>query len=112
MKNVEQFYPVVGITEKINITLYVLEQKLPQFFGGAFETYYENKDVKLNSNINPEKYPVSKEITSSLMKNMTHEIEFYDFCKQRLYNQYELLMSNTKTFNFDGLRENSWKRVQ
>ena len=89
LANVETFYPVIGITENINVTLAVLEEKLPQFFSGATETYYENADVQLNSNVNFEKQPVSREIILSLEKNFTYEIEFYNFCKQRLVNQFQ-----------------------
>lgn len=43
---------------------------------------------------------VSKETRQLLRKNLTNEIEFYDFCKQRLYLQYAAL-SKGKRFGDD-----------
>ena len=38
----EKFYPVVGITENIDMTLKVLEVKMPQYFKDAFIEYHTN----------------------------------------------------------------------
>lgn len=43
---------------------------------------------------------VSEETRQVLRKNLTNEIEFYDFCKQRLYLQYAAL-SKGKRFSDD-----------
>lgn len=43
---------------------------------------------------------VSDETRTILRKNLTNEIEFYDFCKQRLYLQYAAL-SHGKKFGED-----------
>jgi len=40
-KNIELFYPVVGVLEMLNSTLTVLEKKIPLFFKGVTETYYD-----------------------------------------------------------------------
>lgn len=43
---------------------------------------------------------VSDETRQLLRKNLTNEIEFYEFCKQRLYLQYAAL-GNGKRFGED-----------
>ncbi len=39
IKNVDKFYPVVGLLENLNGTLALAEKKLPLFFAGAYEAY-------------------------------------------------------------------------
>ena len=43
-RNIELWYPVVGILEDLKTTLMVLEKKLPKYFSGVSELYY--KDLK------------------------------------------------------------------
>ena len=93
--NVEKFFPVVGVTENVDMTLKVLEKVLPEYFTGATETYYNEEYVVKNQNRNKHKKPVSKETLQIIRQNFTNEIEFYEFCKVRLKNQYDLLFSNT-----------------
>jgi dermatan/chondrotin sulfate uronyl 2-O-sulfotransferase UST len=94
--NVEKFYQVVGVIEDVNMTLAVLEAKMPEFFNGAIKIYAEDEDIKegQESRFNPYKLPVSDEIKSIVRANFTHEIEFYNFCKQRLLTQYSDLNLN------------------
>ena len=40
-RNVEEWYPVVGILEELNMTLTTLQQKLPKFFRGGVQKYYD-----------------------------------------------------------------------
>lgn len=42
-------------------------------------------------NKNAFKPPVSEEVKDIVRRNFTKEIDFYQFCKQRLYNQYHAL---------------------
>ena len=39
IKNVDKFYPVVGLLENLNGTLALAEKKIPLFFAGAYEAY-------------------------------------------------------------------------
>ena len=39
-------------------------------------------------NKNSYKPPVAEYVKDIVRKNFTHEIEFYEFCKQRLHQQY------------------------
>ena len=91
-KNVEMFYPVVGITEDMTKTLKVLEAKMPEMFAGASAEYFNNTNIKAFRHNNPFKLPVSKEVRDILVEKFKHEIEFYQFCKQRLEIQYKELV--------------------
>jgi len=48
-------------------------------------------------NKNSFKPPVSEEVKDIVRKNFTREIEFYQFCRQRLHKQY--LAANLKQLN-------------
>lgn len=91
MHNVEKNYAVVGVLEDMNKTLTVLEHYVPRFFKGAMDTYW--KDMRnfkaLNRNIY--KPPVAEATKEIVRKNFTREIEFFEFCKQRLHRQYMAL---------------------
>lgn len=39
-KNIEKYFPVVGVLEELNATLAVLEHKIPMFFKGVQDMYY------------------------------------------------------------------------
>ena len=85
--NVEKYYSVVGVLELWNETLETLEHYIPFFFKDAAKAYREiigNKIV----NKNETKPKVPKFIKDAIAKNFTVEMEFFEFCKQRLYKQY------------------------
>ncbi|XP_037927264.1 heparan sulfate 2-O-sulfotransferase pipe-like [Teleopsis dalmanni] len=86
-RNVEKEYAVVGTWEDTNITLTVLENYIPHYFKGATKMYYSglNNDIQ---NSNPMKPIISEHIKDLVRKNFTREIEFYQFCRQRLHKQY------------------------
>ena len=85
--NVEKSYPVVGITENMTMTLTVAEFVMPQYFKGARK--YAQKLRPQNTNL--EKPQVHQSIKDILADKFSLEIEFYEFCKQRLYAQYEAI---------------------
>lgn len=74
-----------------NQTLRVMEQQLPQYFQGAFEMYHSNPEVTKFQLKNNQTKPVSEKVKKMLRTHFTHEIEFYEFCKQRLQSQFEEL---------------------
>lgn len=84
--NVEKYYAVVGILERWNESLQVLEQYVPAFFKGVSEIYRRNNNTKVN--VNKFKPKVSKPILQEMAKNFTFEFEFYEFCKQRFQRQW------------------------
>jgi len=85
-RSVEQQYAVVGVLEDFNVTLTVFEHYIPRFFRGASQVYYG--DMGLHKvNHNAFKPLVSEAVKDIVRKNFTREIEFYQFCRQRLYRQ-------------------------
>lgn len=94
MYNVEKNYAVVGVLEDMNKTLTVLEHYVPRFFKGALKTYWEDMKNFRSLNRNIYKPPVSEETKDLVRKNFTREIEFFEFCKQRLHRQYMALNLN------------------
>merc|ERR1712117_22220 len=95
-ENVEKHYAVVGLLEDLNKPLTVLEHYVPRFFKGALDTYY--KEIKTFSKINRNTYKptVPEEVKDIVRRNFTRELEFYDFCKQRLHKQYLALNLDKK----------------
>lgn len=61
---------------------------MPKFFSGATNVYFNEVNLLQKINKNNFKPPVSHEIKELVRRNFTREIEFYQFCKQRLYKQY------------------------
>jgi len=94
MEHVESHYAVVGILEEMNKTLTVLEHYVPRFFKGALNTYWEEIHMYSKINRNIYKPPVSEATKEIVRKNFTREIEFFEFCKQRLHKQYMALNLN------------------
>nr|XP_027238588.1 heparan sulfate 2-O-sulfotransferase pipe-like [Penaeus vannamei] len=86
--NVERWYPVVGILEDLNATLAVLQDRLPGFFEGVLDMYY-NQLLAPHHNRNRHRPSVSQDIDLALRKNLTTEYEFYDYIRQRLTLQYQ-----------------------
>lgn len=84
---VEKNYAVVGVLEDLNVTLSVLEEYIPRFFEGSSDIYWKNIHNHI-INKNTFKPPVSEEVKVMVRKNFTREIEFYQFCRQRLHKQY------------------------
>ncbi|TRY79746.1 hypothetical protein TCAL_01963, partial [Tigriopus californicus] len=86
-ENVEKYFAVVGVLEDWEISLEVLEQYIPRFFAQARKVAQDNPDIKhVNKNIYKPK--VSTAIRHWLAAKMPLEIDFFHFCRQRLYQQY------------------------
>ncbi|XP_028163556.1 heparan sulfate 2-O-sulfotransferase pipe, partial [Ostrinia furnacalis] len=88
---VEQQYAVVGVLEDMNSTLLALERYIPRFFQGALRLYWEELNTFNRINRNAFKPPVSEAVKQIVRANFTREIEFYEFCKQRLHMQLRAL---------------------
>ena len=82
--NVEKFYPVVGITENIDMTLKVLEVKMPQYFKDAFIEYHTNVGVMSKRNINREKNNVSSEVIQQLTDCVHMRLKLGESPKSRI----------------------------
>nr|CAH7731150.1 unnamed protein product [Callosobruchus chinensis] len=85
---VEKHYAVVGVLEDMNTTLSVLEKYIPRFFEGSSDVYWNEISRYNPINKNSFKPPVSEQVKEIVRQNFTKEIEFYEFCKQRLHKQY------------------------
>jgi len=95
-ENVERHYAVVGVLEELNKTLTVLEHYVPRFFKGALDVYWNEVHIFSKINRNIYKPPVAEEVKDIVRKNFTRELEFFDFCKQRLHKQYLALNLDKK----------------
>jgi dermatan/chondrotin sulfate uronyl 2-O-sulfotransferase UST len=90
-RNVESEFAVVGVLEDLNTTLAVLEKYIPRFFKGVTKIYFDKMEKFSKINKNENKPKVSEEIKNIVRKNLSREIEFYEFCKERLQRQFEAL---------------------
>jgi hypothetical protein len=77
------------VLEDLNTTLAVLEKYIPRFFKGATQTYFDEMEKLIKINRNENKPKVSEEIKNIVRKNISREMEFYEFCKKRLQTQFE-----------------------
>ena len=91
--NVEKHYSVVGITENINMTLAVLQVKMPEYFKDAAEFYHQDPEAKKRQVKTANKLPISEKVMKILTANLTQEIEFYEYCKKRLQRQFDEMLS-------------------
>ena len=86
-RNVEKYYAVVGVLEKMQESLEVLENYVPAFFKNARNVYQKMlKETHINRNKQKPKVP--QYVKNQLRSNFTLEIEFFEFCKQKLLRQY------------------------
>ena len=77
----------MGVTELFNQSIQVLENHLPRYFKGVNQVISKEPDL-LKTNTNSFKPRVSREIKLAIAANMTREIDFYLYAKQRLLRQY------------------------
>ncbi|XP_072157960.1 uronyl 2-sulfotransferase homolog pip isoform X2 [Bemisia tabaci] len=96
---VEENYAVVGILEDMNTTLTVLENYVPRFFKGSSYIYQVEMQGFRKINRNAFKPTISEEIKNIIRRNFTREIEFYQFCRQRLHKQLYALKLPTMSDN-------------
>ena len=83
----DKYFAVVGVLEEWDKSLQVLEHFLPRYFQGSTELFATGKVEKV-VNKNLYKPKTSALVREMIAKNITREIEFYNYCKQRLYKQY------------------------
>ena len=86
-QNFDKHFSVVGVTELFNQSIRVLENHLPRYFRGI-DQVISNDPSLLKTNTNGFKPKVSRAIKSAIAANMTREIDFYFYAKQRLLRQY------------------------
>ena len=83
----DKYFAVVGVLEEWDKSLKVLEHFVPKYFDGSAEVFASGKVEKVaNKNLyKPRTSALTREL---IAKNITREIEFYNYCKQRLHKQY------------------------
>ncbi|XP_017957434.1 heparan sulfate 2-O-sulfotransferase pipe-like isoform X4 [Drosophila navojoa] len=98
-RNVEQHYAVVGTWEDTNTTLRVLEAYIPRYFAGATDLYYAMQSNMENVNRNAFRPALSEQARALLSRNLTQEIEFYQFVRQRLNKQFIAVQQMAQSSN-------------
>ena len=81
-------YEVVGILEDMEMTLRVLEHKLPRFFKGAFEEFEAMKEEGRDEANSLKHEKPSLADLSKLKKGFEPEYEIYNYAYERLKKQY------------------------
>ena len=84
----ESHYAVVGVLEEMEKSLTVLEHYLPRFFSGVLNAYTKRGQVRKNVNKNIFRPAVPDNIRALVRNNITREVAFYEYCKDRLNRQY------------------------
>ena len=86
--NVRKHFAVVGILERWQETLQLLEHYVPAYFKNARQIYNGAfKMDKSKMNKNNFKYRTPDYIKKIVSANFTLELDFYEFCKQRFQQQ-------------------------
>ena len=94
MKNIDTKFEVVGVTEEMEMSIRVLEAKLPRFFSGALHEYKQMVDEG-NASRNKNEYdPPTEEMIKSLVKGLKGEYIVYDHAVKRLQQQYEEVVTD------------------
>ena len=86
---VEQQYSVVGLSERRNVSLAVMEAFLPSWFSQATSMEEEKGSKREMVNSHPE--PVGQTRTE-LMRRLELDYNFYYFCLQRLEMQWKSIL--------------------
>ena len=84
----------MGILENLNQTMLLLENFIPGFFSGAYK-YYSSHSLRENVNNHPKE---NEAVIHKLRTELKHDIELYDFVKQRFNAQLDFLYS-TRNMN-------------
>ena len=88
-RNTDENFSAVGLIEDLEGSLEVFEALMPKFFSGAKSLFEFQRDrgKALKTNRNPNKKSVPRDIRLQLERSFDKELEFYEFCKQRLERQ-------------------------
>ncbi|XP_075220146.1 uronyl 2-sulfotransferase homolog pip-like isoform X2 [Lycorma delicatula] len=89
-QNVERYFPVVGILEEVNSTLFVLQHQLPYFFRDVLNVFTMHLSEKKARKLYRPISVLDKEVRKKLESQLAAEYEFYHYIKKRLLNQHAL----------------------
>ncbi|XP_063851113.1 uncharacterized protein LOC135094708 [Scylla paramamosain] len=90
---VAQRYSVVGLVGHMEMSLQLMETLIPGFLKGALDFYYNIKKKKEKVNKNSHKPAVPREVQQELRRRMGHDVDFYNFLRQRLFLQAQTFLS-------------------
>ena len=88
---VEQQYSVVGLSERRNVSLAVMEAFLPSWFSQATSMEEEKGSKREMVNSHPEP---GGQTRTELMRRLELDYNFYYFCLQRLEMQWKIILRN------------------
>ena len=86
---VEQQYSVVGLSERRNVSLTVMEAFLPSWFSQATSMEEEKGSKREMVNSHPEP---GGQTRTELMRRLELDYNFYYFCLQRLEMQWKSIL--------------------
>ena len=86
---VEQQYSVVGLSERRNVSLAVMEAFLPSWFSQATSMEEEKGSKREMVNSHPEP---GGQTRTELMRRLELDYNFYYFCLQRLEMQWKSIL--------------------
>ena len=90
-QNVEKFYLTVGLTEHQADFMEVLETLMPRFFFNATAIHREKEMESIQKFKTSNKYEVKPKSMEKLKYMLGWEYEFYNFIKQRFFNQLNIV---------------------
>ena len=103
INNLDDYYSVVAILEYMEISLAVLENKLPQFFRGASQEYKHMTDYQLAvDKTREELYSTVDNNTLILLRHrLKDEYTLYDYATRKLSKQYDDISTTSFNSRFD-----------
>jgi len=87
METLEKEYSVVGVMERFNDSLLVMEKYLPGWFSGSLSALSRVSPSLTNRNPHPTFSHLSPKTQETLISRLGYDIEFYHFVIQRLEAQ-------------------------
>ena len=82
-RNIQQFYSVVGYLENISEFYEALELILPHYFRGIHARFERQGETRKSASEGRNKVEPSREAVTEFRRRIAHEIELYEFIKQR-----------------------------
>ena len=82
-ENILKHYVVIGLLERFDLTLKILQKRLPYFF----PVVPRNPDFKVNQAVKESKNTVSNDMIRTIKQANWADIELYEFVKKLFWRQ-------------------------
>jgi len=92
MESVDRHYPVVGVLEELDKSLFVMQSLVPKFFRGISDLFGNGNAIHGNRQSYESKRSRDTGIEQIIKSQLQTEYEFYDFLKKRLLMQADKLL--------------------